>query len=389
MEWTHKDSRIPVFSWCRDVEKQAMEQALNLAELKVTYKHIALMPDCHVGYGMPIGGVAAVVDAVIPNAVGVDIGCGVVAARTDVSESSVSKGAIKRVMGQVRQVVPTGFGRHRSSRNWEGFERAPLSSAPVKAEIDSARKQLGTLGGGNHFIELQTGDDGFLWLMIHSGSRNFGLKIAEYYHAMALRFCEKHKVQLSSKDLAYFPMDNKLAEEYLAAMRFALDFAKQNRAEMLAQCGKIVCDVFKCSVRDTIDIHHNYCNVERHFGRDVYLHRKGATSARLGERGIIPGSMGTSSYIVRGLGNPDSFESCSHGAGRRMGRKEANRVLSEVECTKDMEDVVFGRWSRDRKGRLDLSEAPRAYKDIDEVMSAQRDLVEIVVKLKPVGVVKG
>jgi len=389
MYWTRSDKRIPIKSWCEKVDKEAMSQAENLADLTVTFKHVALMPDCHVGYGMPIGGVIACEKAVIPNAVGVDIGCGMLAAQTDFSSGEMEVNLIKEIIGETRMVIPVGFDHHKGPQKWEGWDTAPLESMPVHRELDSARRQLGTLGGGNHFIEIQAGDDGFIWLMIHSGSRNFGLKIADYYHNVARKLCEKRGIALPSRDLAYLPRDTSESDEYLAAMNFALDFARKNRELIMERFSNIVCRRVGCHIRQTINIHHNYCNLENHFGKDVMVHRKGATSARKDEMGVIPGSMGTPSYIVRGLGNPESFMSCSHGAGRCMGRKEASRVLSVEECDKAMDGIVFGRWSRGRKGNLDLSEAPQAYKDIDEVLAAQADLVKVVTKLRPCGVIKG
>ena len=389
MEWVRTDKRIPIKSWCKTVEAGALEQAENLAELNVTYKHVALMPDCHVGYGMPIGGVVACVDAVIPNAVGVDIGCGMLAAETDLEAGKMTTGLIKEIMGEARGVIPVGFEHHKSVQNWDGWKSAPQECPPVKQELDSAKYQLGTLGGGNHFIEIQEGDDGLIWLMIHSGSRNFGLKIADYYHTVARKLCEKQDVPLTSGDLAWLPRNSEEADEYLAAMNFALKFATKNRDMMMERFAGIACRRAGCHVTQMINIHHNYCAPEKHFGREVLVHRKGATLANKGLMGIIPGSMGTSSYIVRGLGNPESFMSCSHGAGRTMGRKEACRKLSVEECDKAMEGIVFGRWGRGRKGQPDLSEAPQAYKNIDEVIAAQSDLVEVVTKLHPLGVIKG
>ena len=389
MEWERTDKRIPIKSWCKTVEAGALEQAENLADLNVTYKHVALMPDCHVGYGMPIGGVIACIDAVIPNAVGVDIGCGMLAVETDMEAAGMTVKLIKEIMGETRGAIPVGFDHHKSQQNWDQWKAAPLECPPIRQEIESARYQLGTLGGGNHFIEIQEGDDGLLWLMIHSGSRNFGLKIADYYHRLAQKLCEKKDVSLPSRDLAWLPRDSEEAAEYLAAMGYALKFAARNRELMMERFSEIVCRRAHCHVAQMVNIHHNYCAVERHFGRDVLVHRKGATAANKGQMGIIPGSMGTASFIVRGLGNPDSFMSCSHGAGRIMGRNEACRKLSVEECDKAMEGVVFGRWSKDRRGHLDLSEAPQAYKNIDEVMLAQSDLVEIVARLRPLGVIKG
>ena len=376
-------------SWCRDVEQGALDQARNLAELPVTYKHVALMPDCHVGYGMPIGGVVACVEAVIPNAVGVDIGCGVVAVQTDCRSDTVTVQQVKKILGALREVIPVGFKHHGSKQKWEEWVNAPVQCPPIKQELDSAQYQLGTLGGGNHFMEIQKGSDGFVWLMIHSGSRNFGLKVADYYNAEAKRVCGKYKMSVTSPDLAYLPEDRVEAKEYLLAMEFALRFAKRNRALMMERMKDIAALELGCGIRDEFNIHHNYCRKERHFGRDLLVHRKGATSAVKGERGIIPGSMGTPSYIVRGMGSEDSFMSSSHGAGRRMGRNEACRRLTVEECDKAMKGVVYGRWGRGRKGEYDLSEAPQAYKDIDQVMDAQADLVETTVKLQPLGVIKG
>lgn len=389
MKWIKDTKRLPIRSWCEQVEAGAMEQAVNLAELAVTFRHVALMPDCHVGYGMPIGGVIACERAVIPNAVGVDIGCGMTAVQTDLPVEEMRKNEIRDILNAVRRAVPVGFEHHKTEQKWDGWRSAPEQSPPVRQELDSAKRQLGTLGGGNHFIEIQAGDDGLVWLMIHSGSRNFGLKVAEHYHDIAVRLCHKHQLELTSKDLAYLPADSEEAKEYLAAMDFALRFARRNRELMMERFAEIVCTSWGCRTGQTINIHHNYCAEEKHFGRQVYVHRKGATSARPGETGIIPGSMGTSSYIVRGRGNQESFMSCSHGAGRQMGRNEACRRLSLEECNRAMDGVVFGRWSTDRRGKLDLSEAPQAYKDIDEVIAAQDDLVEVLVKLRPLGVIKG
>jgi tRNA-splicing ligase RtcB (3'-phosphate/5'-hydroxy nucleic acid ligase) len=388
MKWVKEGGRIPIKSWCEAVEPSALNQAENLAALAVTFKHVALMPDCHVGYGMPIGGVIACPDAVIPNAVGVDIGCGMLAAETDLPSGEMTRKMVEDILREVRSVVPVGFAHHKRPQEWDGWGSAPLESPPVRQELESAKKQLGTLGGGNHFIEIQVGDDGFVWLMIHSGSRNFGLKIAEHYNKLALRLCEKKNIGLPSRDLAFLPRDTPEAEEYLAAMNFALRFAKRNRELMMESFSAIAHGKTGSRVLQSINIHHNYCAMENHFGRDVLVHRKGATSARKGEMGIIPGSMGTPSYIVRGLGEPESFMSSSHGAGRVMGRNEACRRFSREECDKAMGDVVHW-WGRDIKGRPDLSETPQAYKDIDKVMAAQTDLTEIVTKLKPLGVVKG
>jgi tRNA-splicing ligase RtcB len=382
------DFRIPIKSWCRDIEQGALKQAVNLTKLPFVYGHIALMPDCHEGFGMPIGGVIACKDAIVPNAVGVDIGCGMCAVQTDLPVSAIDADTVRTILNRIRSLVPMGFNHHKKTQDWNGFDIAP--DVPViQRELDSARKQLGTLGGGNHFIEIQAGSDCHIWLMIHSGSRNFGYKIAEEYHAKALKYCHEHSIELPDKDLAYLPMDKQIAMEYKTAMDYALAFAAENRQRMKKVCFEQMQYETHCGLTKEINIHHNFAAFETHYGRTLVVHRKGATKASKDLDGIIPGSMGTSSYIVRGLGNPDSFLSSSHGAGRVMGRNDANRRLSYEEVRQAMKGIVFDTWPRGRKGKLDLSEAPQAYKDIDAVMDAQKDLVEVVVKLRPLGVVKG
>jgi tRNA-splicing ligase RtcB len=380
--------RVPIKSWCKPLSEGAMKQAINLTALPFAYHHIALMADCHEGFGMPIGGVIACLDAIVPNAVGVDIGCGMCAVQSDLRPEGIDKETIRTICNSIQKTIPMGFDHHKKDQLWDGFQKAP--DVPIlHTELASARRQLGTLGGGNHFIEIQRGSDGHLWFMVHSGSRNFGYKIARHYHEKALAYCEKRKLTLPDRDLAYLPMDTKEAEKYKSAMDFALQFARANRNAMKEQCKEILERIAHCRFLTEIDIHHNYAAQETHFGRMVIVHRKGATSARRGETGIIPGSMGTGSYIVEGLGNPESFESCSHGAGRIMGRNEANRRLSLEDARQAMKGVIFDGWKSGKKKKLDLSEAPQAYKDIESVMEAQKDLVEVKVRLTPMGVVKG
>ncbi len=392
MKWMNKNNRIPILSWCEQVESEALQQAQNLANHPVTFRHVALMPDCHSGYGMPIGGVIACEDAVIPNAVGVDIGCGMCAVQTTYKIGKINEGMIKEILGKLRKKIPVGFDHHKHDQPWEEFDNAPDIKI-IQQELKSARKQLGTLGGGNHFIEIQAGSDDAVWLMVHSGSRNFGYKIAREYNSIAEKICEKYtsvKVPLKGGNgLAYLPIAHKKAQEYIDAMHFALAFAKQNRRLIMTQVKKAAKEVLGCDFKQEINIHHNFAALEKHYGKKVWIHRKGATRAEKGQMDIIPGSMGTASYIVRGLGNPLSFNSCSHGAGRVVSRAEFNRTHTVEECNKAMEGIVFGRWNRGRNGQYDLSEAPQAYKDIDEVIESQTDLVEIVVKLKPLGVMKG
>lgn len=402
MEWVNDQlGRVPVKSWCAAPDAKALAQAANLAAHPAIFRHIALMPDCHVGYGMPIGGVAACAAAVIPNAVGVDIGCGMRAVRTDVPGAALAAARIGAILAAVRRHVPVGEGRaHAVAQDWDGFERVAERPGGVDAQGWAlARRNLGTLGGGNHFIELQAGADGRLWLMIHSGSRNLGLRIAEHYHRCALRLNERQGVTLPDPELAYLPLDTPEARDYLRDMALALAYARENRRRIMAAlCAAVAAALPAAAFEPDLDIHHNYAARETHFGREVWVHRKGATAASAGALGIVPGSMGTPSFIVRGLGHPESFQSCAHGAGRRMGRKEACRTLDPAACDRAMRGIVFDGWqplrgfgARGRRaaGLFDLEEAPPAYKDIHAVMRAQRDLVEPVVELRPLGVVKG
>jgi tRNA-splicing ligase RtcB (3'-phosphate/5'-hydroxy nucleic acid ligase) len=406
MKWTQASGlmRIPICSWCNDVDSEAMKQATDLARHPKTVGHVALMPDCHVGYGMPIGGVIACDNAVIPNAVGVDIGCGMCAIQTSLMKAELGDlPDIRELLNQVREYIPLGEGHpHQKPQQWNGFSRYmdKLSSPPPWFSDRTwtlAALNLGSLGGGNHFIEIQHDETDRIWLMLHSGSRNLGYRIAEAYHAQAIKYCQKHELSFPLEQLSYLPADSKPGLDYIRDMNFALEYAMENRARMMR--------VFKNAFQDNfsdiqfeleINIHHNFAALETFGDGEFWIHRKGATSAKAGQLGIIPGSMGSPSYIVRGLGNPASFNSCSHGAGRIMGRKEACRRLSVEKCDLSMTGIVHDRWKmlRQRKKKkgprmLDLSEAPQAYKDIEEVIDSQTDLVEPIVRLRPLGVLKG
>ena len=416
MKWEKYDEgwRMPVKSWCADCEEGAVKQAENLARHPALYHHVALMPDAHLGYGMPIGGVVAAEDAVIPAAVGVDIGCGMIATETDVPAERFADMAFRRAFQEkLKTRIPVGEGvSHKTTQDWEGFEEYTANNGmrsdlwPSKLD----RMNLGTLGGGNHFIELQKTtilrDSGSptegerheskVWLMIHSGSRNLGKRIEEHYHKIASRLCSRFRVPLADPDLAFLPIAEKDGHDYFTDMLFALRYAKENRRRMMEAMKETLLEFApEANFVRTIDIHHNYAACEEHFGKKVFVHRKGATSAKLDEVGIIPGSMGTASYIVRGLGNPDSFMSCSHGAGRRMSRIAASANLTVEECDKAMEGIVCERWGRYKgfskkaKGKFDLSEAPQAYKDIEGVISSELDLVEPLVRLVPLASLKG
>lgn len=391
--------RVPIKIWADEVEPGALDQAKDLANLPFTFKHVALMPDTHRGYGMPIGGVLATQGGVIiPNAVGVDIGCGMCVSRSDFLSGNLNKEAIAAIFGGskehhggIRSHVPVGRNRHSKTQDWDGFDTAPEIQV-VQEQIQAAQKQLGSLGGGNHFIEIQKDDAGIVWIMIHSGSRNFGYTIANYYNRLAQKMCERWYSNVpkfkGDDGLAFLPIEDNAGHDYCEAMKYAVKFAAANRALMM----KRVQEAFQAAFRETIeftpvyDTPHNYARLENHFGKNVWVHRKGATSAKDGELGIIPGSQGTHSYIVRGLGNEESFTSCSHGAGRHMSRTKAISTL-DLEAQKELMDsqgIVHG-----IRTVKDLDEAPGAYKDIETVMGHQTDLVEILTRLTPLAVVKG
>lgn len=389
------DYRVPVFSWCPNIEENAQKQTDNLAKLPFAFKHIALMPDCHMGYGMPIGGVLATKGVIIPNAVGLDIGCGMYAVKTNLTD--IDTDTLKNIMGLIRKTIPVGFAHRNkvdkslmpSMSNLDanvGYATATI----VREEFEYARTQLGTLGGGNHFIEIQKGSDGFIWFMIHSGSRNLGKKVAEFYNRKAIELNEQWFSSVPKEwQLAFLPAETDSFYMYVEEMKYCVEFAHRNRMEM----AKLITTAFvlECGhgvlhEDPPINIAHNYAALENHFGQNVMVHRKGATLARDGTIGIIPGSQGTKSYIVKGKGNPNSFMSCSHGAGRKMGRKEAEKSLSLEEEIRFLDEQGIVHSIRNTS---DLDEAPGAYKSIDEVMANQSDLVEILVGLTPLAVIKG
>lgn len=382
---------IPIKLWLDDIEEGALGQAKNLANLPFVFKHIAVMPDAHFGYGMPIGGVMATEDVIVPNAVGVDIGCGMCAVQTSLRDISTDK--LKEIMAGIRSSIPLGFKHHKHAQDEKRMPRPPdggdISTLPVVAkEYTNALTQLGTLGGGNHFIEIQKGSDGHIWIMVHSGSRNLGYKVANFYNKLAIGLNSRWGSKIPKNwQLAFLPLSSDAGQQYHREMQFCVDFALANRMMMMERIQDIfIAAVPPVSFSGFINIAHNYAAMETHYRNNVIVHRKGATSAREGELGIIPGSQGSPSYIVRGLGNPESFFSCSHGAGRRMGRKEAQRKL-------DL-DKEAGRLNKEGilhsiRSRKDLDEAAGAYKNIDKVLEQQLDLVEVVVTLKPLAVVKG
>ncbi len=381
--------KVPIMLWLEDIEEGALEQAKNIANLPFTFKHVAIMPDSHQGYGMPIGGVLATKGVIIPNAVGVDIGCGMCAVKTSLTDISTDK--LKKIMSRIREKVPLGFNHHKNAQpeHLMPSKENMVENGVVEKQYTAALKQLGTLGGGNHFIEIQQGSDGHIWIMIHSGSRNIGLKVADHYNHLAKKLNERwHSEVEKAKDLAFLPIETEEAKNYFKEMQYCVDFAFANRKLMMANIELAFEEHFGSNYEslDFVNIAHNYANWEHHYNTNVIVHRKGATSAKDGEIGIIPGSQGTKSYIVKGKGNPKSFTSCSHGAGRQMGRKQAQRSLdlnAEIEKL-DKQGIIHA-----IRNQKDLDEAPGAYKNIDIVMENQMDLVDILVELKPLAVIKG
>ncbi len=376
--------KIPIKLWLDDIEDTALQQAKDIANMPFSIGHVAIMPDSHQGYGMPIGGVLAMVKCIVPNAVGVDIGCGMCSLRTSLTH--IDQEQLKKVMGIVRKTVPVGFNHHNEPQpeSWMPDINGDLKI--VEQEYDSARKQVGTLGGGNHFIEIQKGSDGYIWIMVHSGSRNIGYKVAEYYNNLAIKLAPQCFTEMKD-DLAYFPEDIIHFQEYYQEMEYCIEFALNNRRLMMERvkealtevCGDTGFDMF-------INKPHNFADREQHFGHDVIVHRKGATRARKGELGMIPGSQGSPSYIVIGKGNPDSLESCSHGAGRGMSRNRARKILDLAHEKDQLEGMGVIHAVRNRK---DLDEAPSSYKDIRKVMANQKDLIDIHTELTPLAVIKG
>jgi tRNA-splicing ligase RtcB len=381
--------KTPIKLWLDDIESGAFEQAKNLANLPFVFKHVAVMPDAHVGYGMPIGGVMASEEMVIPNAVGVDIGCGMCAVRTSLTTLPIEK--LKFALGEIRRTIPLGFKHHTKPQDPRFMPKAeiPLTGLPVVAsQYQNALTQLGTLGGGNHFIEIQKGNDGHIWLMVHSGSRNLGFKVANYYNRLAVALNKQWGSKIPANwQLAFLPVNSVAGQAYLREMHYCVDFAYANRKMMMERIKEAILSVaHPVSFEPMINIAHNYAALEEHYGERVIVHRKGATRAQVGEIGIIPGSQGSPSYIVRGKGNRESFESCSHGAGRKMGRKQAQRQLNLEQEKKRLDDQGIIQAVRSVS---DLEEATGAYKDIDEVMDNQLDLVEVLVELRPLAVIKG
>ena len=391
MEKVEVIGKTVVKMWTTEFDDKARKQIENLASLPFVHHHIALMPDCHGGMGMPIGGVLPTKDVVIPNAVGVDIGCGMCAVKTNIRARRLTEKILRKViMKGIRERIPLGMDHHKEMQDEKylptGFD---LEKLPVvENHYKSIHHQVGTLGGGNHFIELQRDEEGWLWIMIHSGSRNLGKQVGDFYNKKAKWFNELYYSKVESElMLPFLPLKTHEFNDYWDEMNYCIAFAKCNRQLMMERIKEVIVDALPLAeFEPTIDIAHNYAAFENHFGANCIVHRKGAVRARAGEIGIIPGSQGTSSYIVEGLGNPDSFMSSSHGAGRLMSRTQAIKTLNlEDEIKKmDAKGIIHG-----MRNQSDLDEAASAYKDIDQVIALESDLVKVKTKLEPIAVIKG
>ena len=387
---------VPVKIYTTELEPTARQQLVNISKLPIVHHHVAAMPDVHLGIGATVGSVIPTKKAIIPAAVGVDIGCGMIARRLSLSANDLDEGRLRKVFTQVSRDVPVGFDSHKdrdarthaAKRFDKGLRRIMEKHPGVQKRVGKKASwvnQLGTLGGGNHFIEVCLDEAQGVWVMLHSGSRGIGNAIGSYFIELARRDAERAQLHLPDRDLAYFPEGARHFDDYVEAVGWAQDYARANRAEMM----ELVIDAMHRhlppfeAAEEAVNCHHNYVERERHYGEEVWVTRKGAIRAGRGELGIIPGSMGARSYIVRGLGNPESFDSCSHGAGRVMSRTKAKKLFTVDDQIKATEGVEC------RKDADVIDEIPMAYKDIDAVMAAQADLVDIVHTLSQVVCVKG
>ncbi|MBC6316335.1 RtcB family protein [Listeria grandensis] len=393
----------PIKIWLSDqsaIEDGCFDQAKAIANLPFVFKWLALMPDTHLGAGMPIGGVLATKNTIVPYAVGMDIGCGMCYVQTDIHESELTKNFIQSIVNETLFTVPVGKARHRAPQNSAVIDMAlaqkdhyELLSNAVEL-LENAYYQVGTLGGGNHFIEFQKDENGYLGIMLHSGSRHLGAQICQTFQKIAVTLNKQWYSDTPEQNkLAFLPTNSPEGKAYIEWMNLALDYAYENREAMLEATMTIFTKHSNKKLgrtpqfTDKINCHHNYASFENHYGENVWVHRKGATRARAGELGIIPGAMGATSYLVRGLGNPESFHSSSHGAGRSFSRTRAKSNFPMEEVLQDLNEHNI---SIGKKNLQDVAEESRfAYKNIDEVMQNQTDLVETIKKLTTLGVVKG
>ena len=386
---------LGIKSWAGALDDAAMSQALNLALLPVAKSHIALMPDAHGGYGMPIGGVLFTERAVVPYAIGMDIGCGVILVDLGILKEDLLKDdRFPFILKQTKDHVPTGFQTHKVAYKPEVALDLIETRYPSERAVDpqwfaKSLPQLGTLGGGNHFIEWQVDEFDRVYIMLHSGSRSLGKNICDHYHKRALDKNRRYHSVLPDPELAFIPQGDEDFNDYLDAMNFALAWAETNRRLMLEKAVNAVAtfvDEFE-EAELVADCHHNYAAWENHFGTNGIVHRKGAVRARENELVLIPGSMGTASYLAVGLGNPESFSSCQHGAGRAQTRGAMRRSMTKEQLAEQMAELGVALVTPDPDHAME--EAPSAYKDIEDVMQRSSDLVKPLRRLTPLGVVKG
>ena len=403
----HQTGRVPLKLWdshqAGGFEPQAMQQLRNIASLPFIHSHVAGMPDVHLGKGATVGSVIATKQAIVPAAVGVDIGCGMMAVRTSLTADQLPDN-MDNIRSGIERIVPKGFETNQGAGHARGgWSNTPASVSSVWAARFEDRwdriiakhpkvnghtvNQLGSMGGGNHFIEICLDEDDRVWVMLHSGSRGTGNRIGTYFIDKAKELMAQHRIDfwLADSDLAYLVEGSDLFDDYIEAMTFAQEYAMANRELMMNRILLFLREVLPAFWMDkqAINCHHNYTTRENHFGENVWLTRKGAVRAREGDLGILPGSMGTGSFIVRGKGNPDSFHSCSHGAGRVMSRGQAKKLIT----LEQHKEAVKGISCRTDEGVLD--ESPAAYKDIGAVMAAQEDLVSIEHRLRQIVNIKG
>jgi tRNA-splicing ligase RtcB (3'-phosphate/5'-hydroxy nucleic acid ligase) len=386
-------ARLPIKSWASILEPEAAAQVINIANLPFIHRHVALMPDAHAGKGSTVGTVIATKGAIVPAAVGVDIGCGMCAVPMGIKVERFHDDAriLPAIRSSIEKAIPVGF---RSNATMDKGAEYLFKELNVPNDLtvstslwNKARLQCGSLGGGNHFIELCGDENGDAWIMLHSGSRGVGKELAEIHINRAKDLMKRYFINLPDPDLAYLVEQTQEFDDYMGALNWAQDYARANRKIMLERVWMAVCrhipEKRGATLQGVIDCHHNYTEIENHFGRNVWVTRKGAVRARTGDMGIIPGSMGTQSFIVQGLGNPESFHSCSHGAGRRMSRTKARKTFNVADLRAQTEGVEC------RKDEDVLDEIPGAYKPIETVMADQADLVAIKHTLKQFLCVKG
>jgi tRNA-splicing ligase RtcB len=398
VKYIHSKKPIKMWTDYVPVEEQALQQIMNISQMPFIHKHIAIMPDVHYGIGATVGSVIPTKGAIIPAAVGVDIGCGMMAAKTSLTSKDLPDD-LSGLRSLIEAAIPVGMNRFQESnlpeisrlyydqRCSSSYDKIIVKHPKISVNMSPAF-QLGTLGSGNHFIELCLDKDDALWIMLHSGSRGVGNRIGTYFISKAKEEMEKYHIEsyLPDKDLSYLVEHTDLFDDYIEAMEFAQSYASYNRNAMFISVWGVLSKFFDKIVEykeEAINCHHNYTTRENHFGENVWLTRKGAVNASKGKLGIIPGSMGARSFIVRGLGNPESFNSCSHGAGRVMSRTQAKKLVSLEEHIEDTKGVEC------RKDADVIDETPKAYKNIEDVMKSQEDLVEIVYELKQILCVKG